>query len=424
MTKAVNKKDGVQDSDVIIIGAGIGGLSFALALHKEGVRCRIVEAAPEIRPLGVGLNLLPHAMSALNQLGVAEELEKKGVATQEVCFYTHNGQLVNSEPRGRFAGYELPQLSIHRADLHEVLLGAVRERLGPDAVELGHRCTRVEDKGDVVEIHLEDADRKPLASLRGSIAVACDGVRSVVRTHMHPAEAVPRYEGTMQYRGTTRWKPFLTGGSMVYLGTHETGKLVIYPIRNDIDDEGHQLINWVVEISRPSEMLLRDWNRPSSVEEFIDNFKDCAFDWLDVPAIMRSADSIFEYPMVDQDPLPFWSQGRVTLLGDAAHPMMPRGSNGSAHAIIDAITLAGLLADHSDPVAALKEYEEKRLEVTGKVVLANRQISPDAILRVVEERTGGKPFNTIEDVLSKEEFEQWQARYRKVAGFAKEDLRR
>ena len=211
---------------------------------------------------------------------------------------------------------------------------------------------------------------------------------------------------------------------MVYLGTHETGKLVIYPIRNDIDDEGHQLINWVVEISRPSEMLLRDWNRPSSVEEFIDNFKDCAFDWLDVPAIMRSADSIFEYPMVDQDPLPFWSQGRVTLLGDAAHPMMPRGSNGSAHAIIDAITLAGLLADHSDPVAALKEYEEKRLEVTGKVVLANRQISPDAILRVVEERTGGKPFNTIEDVLSKEEFEQWQARYRKVAGFAKEDLRR
>lgn len=406
--------------DVVVIGGGIGGLALALALHKRGITCRVIESASEIKPLGTGINLLPHAIAQLDHLGVLAEMERRAVPTQEVCYYTRLGQLVYKEPRGRFAGYELPQLSIHRAAIHEVLLDAVRERMGPNAIELGLHCIGVSQDEHSVSVHVRNAKSEALPDIRGNIAIACDGVHSAVRKQMHPTQAVPRYEGTTMYRGTTHWKPFLSGASMIYLGTQETGKLILYPIRNNIDAEGRQLINWVIEIERQDDQLVRDWSRSAKVEAFIDSFKDCAFDWLDIPAVLQSADTIYEYPMVDQDPLTFWTQGRVTLLGDAAHPMMPRGSNGAAQALIDAITLADLLAEHQgEPQQALKVYEERRREATGNVVLANRKISPDAILRVIEERTGGKPFDKIEDVMPAEEFENWQERYRSLAGFDK-----
>lgn len=405
---------------VIIVGAGIGGLALSLALHKAGIAHEIIEAVPEIKPVGVGINLLPHAMAALNHFGVVEEMERRSVATKELCYYTRFGQFVNKEKRGRYAGYEMPQLSIHRADIHEVLLNAVRDRMGADKVQLGRRCVGVTQKADGALVHIQDDKGRSLPDLEGTIVVACDGVNSAIRKQMHPIEAVPRYEGTTMYRGVTRWKPFLTGASMVYLGTQKTGKLVVYPVRNDIDADGRQLINWVIELEQnPDEKLQRDWNRPAKVEDFIKNFENCSFDWLDIPAFLRASDVIFEYPMVDQEPLPFWTQGRLTLLGDAAHPMMPRGSNGSAHAVFDAITLAEILSSEQDPLLALKLYESKRLPVTSKVVLANRSISPDAILQVVEDRSGGKMFNKIEDILSDDEFKQWQDRYREVAGFNK-----
>lgn len=405
---------------VIIVGAGIGGLALSLALHKAGIAHEIIEAVPEIKPVGVGINLLPHAMAALNHFGVVEEMERRSVATKELCYYTRFGQFVNKEKRGRYAGYEMPQLSIHRADIHEVLLNAVRDRMGADKVQLGRRCVGVTQKADGALVHIQDDKGRSLPDLEGTIVVACDGVNSAIRKQMHPIEAVPRYEGTTMYRGVTRWKPFLTGASMVYLGTQKTGKLVVYPVRSDIDAEGRQLINWVIELEQnPDEKLQRDWNRPAKVEDFIKNFENCSFDWLDIPAFLRASDVIFEYPMVDQEPLPFWTQGRLTLLGDAAHPMMPRGSNGSAHAVFDAITLAEILSSEQDPLLALKLYESKRLPVTSKVVLANRSISPDAILQVVEDRSGGKMFNKIEDILSDDEFKQWQDRYREVAGFNK-----
>jgi 2-polyprenyl-6-methoxyphenol hydroxylase-like FAD-dependent oxidoreductase len=410
--------------DVIIIGAGIGGLSFALALQQAGVPFRIFESAPELKPLGVGLNLLPHAIKALTDLGLQERLLGAGVETREYCFYTRHGQHVYSEPRGRFAGYGWPQISIHRGDLHTALLQAVRERCGADAVQLDHNGVAVEQDGTAATVHFENALGQRLPSVSGAIAVACDGVHSVLRRQHHPKEAVPRYEGTTQYRGTTRWKPFLSGASMAYLGTFETGKLIIYPIRDDIDADGRQLINWVIELSKPNDQLLRDWNRRSQFEEFIGHFEDWRFDWLDIPAVLRAADSIYEYPMVDQDPLPFWTVGRTTLLGDAAHPMMPRGSNGAAQAIIDGITLAPMLARSEDWPAVLKDYEAQRLDATGKVVLANREIAPDAVLRIVHERTGGQPFADIHDVISREELVDWQERYRKVAGFSASDLRR
>jgi 2-polyprenyl-6-methoxyphenol hydroxylase-like FAD-dependent oxidoreductase len=412
-----------QENDVIIIGGGIGGLTLALALHKANVRCRIVEATPKLRPLGVGLNLLPHAMRDLSALGLESALASKGVKTQEYCFFTRNGQLVHREPRGLFAGYQWPQISIHRGDFHFALQEMVVQRLGPAAMTLGYKCVGMEQDAESAIVHFQDpATGAALPSVRGSVAVACDGVHSVARVQMHPKEAVSRYEGTMQYRGVTRWKPFLSGATMVYLGTHEAGKIIIYPIRNNVDAEGRQLVNWAIEVTRPMSHLLRDWNRRSRVEEFIGDFAGCAFEWLDIPAMLRAADVVYEYPMIDQEPLPFWTVGRITLLGDAAHPMMPRGSNGAAQAIIDATALAQLLSANPDPKSALREYESMRLPATANIVLANREIAPDAILRVVEDRTKGKPFDNIDDVISKEELAQWQARYKKVAGFAFEDL--
>ncbi|MGE4338592.1 MAG: flavin-dependent oxidoreductase [Pigmentiphaga sp.] len=413
-----------KPDDIIIIGGGIGGLTLALALHSKGLPAIVYEAAAEIKPLGVGLNLLPHAMAQLAELGVAEALIQKGIQTQEYCFFTRNGQLVFKEPRGRFAGYQWPQVSIHRADLHEALLNAVRQRLGEDAVRLGHRCVDLEQTDESVTVRFVDPAGNELPAARGKVSIACDGVHSVARVKIHPQEAVPRYEGTTQYRGTTRWPGYLSGATMYYMGTNETGKLIMYPIRNHVDAEGRQLINWVVEISRPADQLLRDWNRESRAEEFVDSFLHCRFDWLDIPALLSAADKIYEYPMVDQEPLTFWTEGRITLLGDAAHPMMPRGSNGAAQSIIDATTLADLLARSEDPRQALKDYEAERLPATSQVVLANREIAPDAILRVIEERTGGEPFDHIDNVISQAELEQWQARYKKVAGFAAEDLER
>jgi len=233
---------------------------------------------------------------------------------------------------------------------------------------------------------------------------------------MHPNEAVPRYEGTTQYRGVTRWKSFLSGASMVYFGVKETGKLIIYPIRDNVDAEGHQLVNWVIEVVRPRDLLLRDWNRKSRVEEFIHHFEHCSFDWLDIPAVLRANDAVYEYPMVDQDPLPWWSKGRVTLLGDAAHPMVPRGSNGAGQAILDARALTDALVAHDDPVAALAAYEAKRLPFTAAVVHANRTNPPDAILREVWQRTGDRPFARIEDVISDTELASMSERYKRVAG--------
>lgn len=408
-----------QSHDVAIVGAGIGGLTLALFLHRHGVRAHLFEAAAEIRPLGVGLNLLPHAVRELSKLGLQEKLAAAGIETGQYLFYTRAGQLVYSEPRGRSAGYRWPQISIHRGDLHAVLLEAVLERLGEEALALDHRCVGIGQ--DEAGVSVQFDGREPVTA---SVAIACDGIHSVARAQHHPALAGLRYEGTTQYRGVTRWKPFHGGDSMAYLGTNESGKLVIYPIRDRVDAEGRQLLNWVIELTRPNADMARDWTRRAQIEDFIGGFEGCDFDWLDIPGVLRGAEEVYEYPMVDQDPLPFWTVGRMTLLGDAAHPMMPRGSNGAAQAILDASALAAGLAGAADPRDALQAYEALRRPATSGVVLANRGMSPDAILNVIEERTGGRRFERIEDVISRAELEAWQERYKSVAGFAAKDLER
>ncbi len=407
--------------NVVIIGAGIGGLTLGLMLHRAGISCRIFEAASELKPVGVGINILPHASRELCELGLEEALASVGVITREFHFYNRFGQFIHSEPAGRFAGYDVPQFSIHRGDLQMVLLDAFTARAGADRVVTGWRCTRVDPESGVA--HFEDSrSGKPLEPQRGSVVVSCEGIHSTLRRQLYPDEGPPKYAGINMWRGVTRWKPILSGATMARIGWHHPAKLLLYPIRNAIDSEGRQLINWVVDIETP-EYEKNDWNRPGKLDDFIAPLADWHFDWLDVPQFIRSADAVFEYPMVDQDPLPRWTFGRLTLLGDAAHPMYPRGANGAAQAILDCRSLSDALENNGDPIAALKVYEAQRLPATRDVVLANRRAPPDAILQEVFRRTGDKPFTCIDDVISREELAALSESYKRIAGYDKEKLK-
>ena len=396
--------------EILIVGAGVGGLTLALALHQAGLPCRVFEQADPIRPLGVGINVLPHGAAELARLGLEDALARVAVQTQESAFFNRFGQLIWREPAGRAAGFAHPQFSIHRGDLQRVLLEAVRARLGADAVRTGFYCLGAE--ADATGVSLRFRDRPPV---RGAVAIACDGIHSALRRQFYPDEGPPRYSGYNMWRGVTVWPRFLTGATMVRAGWLATGKMVIYPIRNDVDDQGRQLVNWVAEIETPRH-LDRDWNRAGRLDDFLPAFADWRFDWLDVPGLIRGAGQVLEFPMVDQDPLPAWSFGRITLLGDAAHPMVPRGSNGAGQAILDARALADCLARGGDPAAALAEYERLRLAPTTQVVLTNRANPPDAILREVFLRSGDRPFARIEDVIAPDELRALSEGYKAVAG--------
>jgi 2-polyprenyl-6-methoxyphenol hydroxylase-like FAD-dependent oxidoreductase len=403
--------------DVLIIGGGVTGLTLALSLHEARIPCRVYEAAAELKWHGVGINLLPHAVRELTELGLAGRLERRAVLTREMCFYNRFGQFVYKEPRGRYAGYDWPQFSIHRGELHRVLVDAVRERLGADSVALGHRCETLEQ--DAGGVTASFAGRAPV---RGAVAIACDGIHSAVRRQLYPDEGPPVYSGINMWRGVTRWKPYLSGESFVQCGWLDVGKIVVYPIGREPDEQGRQLITWTAEFRSPRNVQA-DWNLNGRLADFLPTFEGFRFEWLDVAEMLRNAEVVLEYPMVDRDPVPRWTFGRVTLVGDAAHPMHPRGANGAAQGILDARTLAGCLARGRDPVTALEAYEKARLKPANEVVLASRSISPDTILRLVHERTGDKPFERVEDVVSGEELAALMEKYKRVAGFEREALK-
>lgn len=412
-----------SSTEVLIIGAGIGGLTLALSLHQAGIACSVHEAAPEIRPLGVGINVMPQAVRELDELGLLAALAAVAVTTQESAFFNRFGQLIYSEPAGRNAGYDWPQFSIHRGDLQNVLVAAVRDRLGAVAVVTDRRCVGVEQDANGVTAHFVDAAGGALDPVRARVAIACDGLHSAIRRQLYPDEGAPRYSGVNMWRGVARWKPFLSGATMVRAGWFTPGKMVIYPIRNAIDGEGRQLINWVAEIETPQHLLRRDWNRAGGLEDFLPAFIDWKFDWLDAAGLIQASEAIYEFPMVDQDPLRRWTFGRVTLLGDAAHPMVPRGSNGAVQAIIDARYLAGQMRRLGTGAVALEAYDQVRVEATARVVLMNRTNPPDAILREVKERSGDRPYARIEDVISREELAEISNRYKRVSGADIEMLR-
>ena len=402
--------------NIAIVGGGIAGLSFALGLHHRGIDCDVFESVSEVKEIGVGITLLPHGMRELAELGLQDALEAAGIENLESVFYTQHGQYVYKEARGRHAGYALPEIGIHRGKLHRILFEAAIKRLGSDKVHTSMRCSGFVQNSDGVQLDFLNTHTNTIVSLEAQIAVACDGVNSVIRKQMHPDDALC-FAGINTWRGVTVHPPILTGKSYLRIGTVEVGKMVIYPIIDNVDGKGNQLVNWVAELQKPN-AVMNDWNRPGDPAVCAEIFKNWTFDFLNVPELILKADKVFEYPMVDKNALPFWTQGRVTLMGDAAHPMYPRGSNGSAQALIDARTLADQLSQHADPKEALKSYEALRLAPTAKVVETNRNVPPDFIIMKAEELSGGKPFRHIDDLISQDELRQISDNYKSVAGFA------
>jgi 5-methylphenazine-1-carboxylate 1-monooxygenase len=403
--------------DIIIIGSGIGGLTLALALHARGLgpRVRIFEAAQEFKALGGGINLGPHAIEVFSRLGLEDALVAVSKQPYDYAFFTKHGQLVYREPWGKAAGHKWHHISIHRASLHEVLAKAVIDRMGPNAINLDRRCVEIaQDETSVFATFVAADGGREIRT--GAVAIGCDGVHSIVRKTHYPDEGPPRFHGINLWRGVTPHKPILTGSSIIRIGAmHST--IIIYPIRDNIDADGNQLINWVAEVDSPAAVPI-DWNGKARLQDFYPVYENWTFDWLDVASLIRNTDPILAYPMVDRDPLERWTFGRMTLLGDAAHPMFPRGGNGGAQAILDASCLALNLsqAPQAEPKALL-DYEAERRPATTKVVLQNRSAPPNLIVDTVEKMSGGKPFSRIEDVIPTEKLKEIFESYQKVAGY-------
>ncbi|HEV7885128.1 MAG TPA: flavin-dependent oxidoreductase [Solirubrobacteraceae bacterium] len=406
---------------VLVAGGGIGGLATALSLHDAGIEVELVESARSIDAIGAGINLLPHAVRELTELGLGGVLEATGVATSELIYHDRFGSRIWREPRGRAAGYRWPQYSIHRGALQGLLLRAVQERLGPDAVRCGMSLERFEQSADGVRVELRDRRAGRLCTATANVLIGADGIDSAVRAQLHPGDGAPRWSGIGMWRGVSEAEPFLTGRTMIMAGSNRRAKFVAYPIGAR---DGRALVNWVAEIrlapvDRP--LGAHDWRRTADSARVLADFGDWRLHWLDIPALIAAAPAIFEFPMIDRDPLPHWGSGRVSLLGDAAHPMYPIGSNGASQAIIDARVLAHELARHADPVRALAAYEQLRRPTTSAIVHANRRHGPEEVMTIVEQRAP-RGFARIDDVLAPDELRTIVGRYSHTAGFDVDEL--
>jgi 5-methylphenazine-1-carboxylate 1-monooxygenase len=409
---------------VLIAGAGIGGLSLALTLHGIGIPCLVLESVGTLKPLGVGINLQPNAVRELYEMGFGPaHLDDIGVQTQEFALVGLNGKDVYAEPRGLKAGYRWPQYSVHRGGLQMLLYRAALERLGERAVRTGLRVTGYRNRpgGEGVTVMTVSRTGEPL-ELEGSLLVGADGLHSAVRAQMHPNEPPIQWGGAVMWRGVTRGVPIRTGASFVGFGTHRQ-RVVFYPISRPDPASGLADINWVAEITVDSTGGWRngDWNKKVRHEDFMHHFGQWTQDWIDIPAMLRGAADVYEYPMIDRDPVPTWVDGNVALLGDAAHVMYPTGSNGGSQAIIDARVLGAAMLAHGVTPAALQDYDAKLCKDVSALVLRNRGAGPFGLLNLLDERCGGV-FDDIEDVMPRAERDEFMRGYRAAAGFAMEKL--
>jgi 2-polyprenyl-6-methoxyphenol hydroxylase-like FAD-dependent oxidoreductase len=402
---------------IVVVGAGIGGLVAALSLHEAGFAVEVHEAVDEIRALGVGINLLPHAVRELDALGLLDELSSQAMRPSSLAYFTKRGVRIWDEPRGLAAGYRWPQLSIHRGVLQRVLLDAVRARLGSHVIHTGHHFVALDTNDDRAIARFASKRAGAVEwSVEASAVIAADGIHSVARSIAHPHEGPPRWNGSLLWRGLAPHEPILGGRTMVWAG-HPDQKFVAYPVAELPD--GRQLVNFIAELrSHDRELGQReDWNQPGRLEDFIGAFEPWRFDWLDVPALVRSAPGTYLFPMVDRDPVDRWTIGRTTLLGDAAHPMYPIGSNGASQAILDARVLVGCLRSFDDVTVALARYEAIRLPQTAAIVLANRGLGPELPMQLVEQRDPDG-VRAVDDVISASEIGEVTEAYRRTAGFA------
>lgn len=407
----------------LIAGGGIGGMSMALTLHQIGIPCLVLESVQELRPLGVGINLQPNAVRELYDLQIgADLLSQVGLEAKEWALVGLNGNDIYSEPRGFLAGYKWPQYAVHRGELQMLLYREVISRLGADAVRLGQRVTGYRNEADggvTVETTSPDG---ATSSERGTILIGADGIDSAVRAQMHPGQPPLHWGGAVMWRGTSPGIPIRTGASFVGLGTHRH-RFVFYPISSPDPDTGIATINWIAEVTFDNSAGWQsgDWTKRVELNEFLHYFEGWNYDWLDVPALIRLADPIYEYPMIDRDPVATWQDGNVILMGDAAHVMYPTGSNGASQAIVDARVLGKCLIEHGVTARALEAYDRLLCPEISKLILRNRGAGPFGILNIVDERCGGE-FDNIDDVISPDERNAFMAKYKAAAGFAVEQL--
>ena len=402
----------------IIVGGGIGGLTTALMLHARGIDCEVYEQADAVRELGVGINTLPHAIKELAELGLLDRLDAVGIRTYELFYTNRFGQEIWREPRGLDAGYDVPQFSIHRGRLQAVIYQAVRARLGESRIHTGHRLGAfTQDEGGVTA-YFFDRNGAHRATARGDVLIGADGIHSLVRETLFPDEGPPRWNGLMLWRGALDWPAFLTGSSMVVAGGL-SAKFVAYPIGEGSRPD-KRLTNWAV-VAKVGDAAAPppkdDWSKPGRFEDLMPHVQRFRIPYVDAKALIEATPEFWEYPMCDRDPLPRWSHGRVTLLGDAAHPMYPVGSNGASQAILDARCLADRLKGAEHPVAALWAYEQERLPMTAQIVRMNRKGGPEGVIDVVEE-LAPNGFTNIDDVLSYEDRKAIVRGYASTAGYA------
>jgi 2-polyprenyl-6-methoxyphenol hydroxylase-like FAD-dependent oxidoreductase len=411
----------VVTEPVLIAGGGIGGLTLALTLDQIGVPCRVVESSPEMKPLGVGINLQPNAVRELLDLGLTtDDLDSIGVPAEEWALVGLNGKEVYAERRGLHAGYHWPQYAAHRGEFHMLLYRRVIDRLGPDAVQLGTRATGFAQDDDGVTLHTIGPDGVA-ADLHGSLLIGADGIHSAIRAQLFPDQPPIHWGGAVMWRGTVRAEPQRTPSSFIGLGTHRH-RVVFYPITPPGPD-GKASINWIAEVTvdNTDGWQQDGWFRTVDVDEFIHHFESFRYDWLDVPDMLRNADCSYENPMIDRDPIPTWVAGRVALMGDAAHPMYPTGSNGASQAIVDGRVIGAMFLEHGVTTKALAAYDAELCEPINEVVLRNRGAGPFGLLTMLDDRCGGV-FDDIDEVIPAAERAEFMSRYQAAAGFAKDRL--
>ena len=412
----------MSDEKVIIAGGGIAGLSLALTLHQIGVPCVVFEGVSELAPLGVGINLQPNAVRELEDMGIGEsDLDETGLPAREWALVGLNGKEIYAEPRGKFAGYKWHQYAVHRGKFHLMLARKVVERLGQDALVLGHKVTGYRKAADGGVTAIVTSEDGTVREVRGSLLIGADGIHSAVRAQMHPAQPPIHWGGTIMWRGTAKGVPIRTGSSFIGLGT-DRHRVVLYPISAP-DAEGLADINWIAEqtFDTDHDWQKSGWFRPVELSEFAHEFDGFVYDWLDLPALLAKSDCAYENPMIDREPLPTWVDGPVALIGDAAHAMYPTGSNGATQAIIDGRVLGRIMLDKGATPSALLAYDQELCGPVGQLALRNRGAGPFGLLRMVDDRCGGQ-FDNIDDVIPANERAQFMLAYQQAAGFSRDEL--